>query len=112
MRRDDINLEAPSIGGEGNVIAYGHYGRPVLVFPSEQGQAWDYENNGMIGVLSDLIERGRIKVYCVDSFDAGSWVRKDLPLEERAHMHGLYEDWILSQSSPSSIKISPAYRTS
>ena len=100
MRRDSLSLEAPSIGGEGTVMAYGHFGRPVLVFPSEQGRAWDYENNGMIGVLSDLIEGGRIKVYCVDSFDAGSWVRKDLPLEERAHMHSRYEDWILSHVVP------------
>src|SRR3990170_3144146 len=82
MRRDHISLFSPAIGGSGDLIAYGHYGRPLLVFPSEQGRAWDYENNGMIGVLSHLIEAGRLKVYCVDSYDKGSWNDDTVPLEE------------------------------
>ena len=100
MRRHFIELHAPAIGGEGTVAVYGHYGRPVIVFPSEQGRAWDYENNGMVGVLSELIEGGRVKLYCVDSFDAGTWVREDVPLEDRARMHGAYEDWILNHVVP------------
>ena len=81
-------------------MAYGHFGRPLLVFPSEQGRCYDYENNGMIGVLSNLIHEGRLKVYCVDSFDASTWVDKSIPLEERAHRHNAYEDWILNQVVP------------
>jgi esterase/lipase superfamily enzyme len=97
MRRDHISLFSPAIGGSGDVIAYGNYGRPLLVFPSEQGRAWDYENNGMIGVLSHLIEAGRLKVYCVDSYDKGSWNDDSVPLEERARRHGAYEDWVVNQ---------------
>ena len=41
---------------------------------SEQGRAWDYENNGMVGAVADLIEAGRVKLYCVDSFDDRSLV--------------------------------------
>ena len=100
MRRDHIGVHAPAIGGDGDLIAYGHYGRPLLVFPSEQGRAWDFENNGMIGAISWLIDDGRVKVYCVDSFDAGSWARKDLPLEGRARMHEGYEDWIVNRVVP------------
>ena len=100
MRRDHLSLHAPAIGGDGDLIVYGHWGRPLLVFPSQQGRAWDYENNGMIGALSPLIEGGRLKVYCVDSFDAGSWDRHDLPLEERARLHGNYEDWIINHIAP------------
>src|SRR3712207_7420375 len=55
------------------MIAYGHYGRPVLAFPSEQGRCWDYEDRGMVASVASLIEDGRAKLYCVDSFDAGSW---------------------------------------
>ena len=32
MRREQVEIEAPSIGGAGTVIGYGHYGRPVLLF--------------------------------------------------------------------------------
>ena len=100
MRRDHVGVHEPAIGGDGDLIAYGHYGRPLLVFPSEQGRAWDFENNGMIGAISWLIDDGRVKVYCVDSFDAGSWTRNDLALEDRARMHEGYEDWIVNRVVP------------
>jgi esterase/lipase superfamily enzyme len=82
------------------VLRYGHWGRPVLVFPSEQGRAIDYENNGMVDAVSDLIEAGRAKLYCVDSADGHTWSRNDLPLEERARRHGEYEAWILNDVVP------------
>jgi esterase/lipase superfamily enzyme len=82
------------------VISYGHWGRPVVVFPSEQGKAIDYENNGMVGAVADLIESGRVKLYCVDSFDGETWSRTDLPLEERARRHRRYEAWMLGDVVP------------
>ena len=95
-----MRREASDIGGDGSVISYGHWGRPVLVFPSEQGRAYDYENNGMVDAVADLIDAGRVKLYCVDSFDAQTWSRADLPLEERARRHGAYESWIVDQVVP------------
>src|SRR5215212_5295109 len=94
------SLWSPAIGAEGGVLAYGHYGRPLLAFPSQEGPAWQYEERGMIGAIAGLIEAGRVKVYAVDSFDSGSWYRHDLSLDERAQLHGLYEDWIVNQVVP------------
>ena len=84
----------------GVTLAYGHYGRPVIAFPSENGQASDWEERGMTDALAELIDGGRIKLYCVPSFDSESWTRGDLPLEERAKRHGHYEWWILSRLVP------------
>ena len=100
MRRDHVRLPAPTVGGEGNLIAYGHYGRPVLVFPSEAGAAWDFENNGMVDAVRPLIDEGRVKLYCVDSHDGASWSNKALPVEERARRHADYESWIVDQVVP------------
>lgn len=99
MRRDHVSLRSDWIG-TGDMIAYGSWGRPLLVFPSEQGRCYDYENNGMIASIAPLIDAGRVKVYCVDSFDAGSWVDQGLPLEERARRHGAYEAWIVDRVVP------------
>ena len=82
------------------MIAYGHWGRPLLAFPSQEGPAWQYEERGMIEAIGGPIEEGRVKVYAVDSFDSGSWYREGLSLEERAQQHGRYEDWILNQVVP------------
>jgi esterase/lipase superfamily enzyme len=94
------SLWSPAIGAEASVLSYGHWGRPLLAFPSQQGPAWQYEENGMIDTIGDLIEGGRVKVYTVDSYDSGSWYRDGLSLEERAQQHGRYEDWIVNQAVP------------
>jgi esterase/lipase superfamily enzyme len=100
MRRDSVELWSPAIGAAGTVIAYGHWGRPVLAYPSEQGRAVDLENNGMVGAVADLLEAGRVKLYCVDSYDAASWSNQEIPVEERARRHGAYESWIVDTVVP------------
>ena len=99
MRREYVEIHSPNIG-TGGMLAYGHYGRPLLAFPSEQGRCNDYEDRMMIASLARLIEEGRLKVYCVDSYDAQSWQDKSAPLEERARRHGLYEEWIVQHVVP------------
>jgi len=99
MRRV-VDLFSPAIGASGTVIAYGHWGRPVLVFSSEAGRADDFEANGMVEAVSDLLDAGRVKLYCVDSYDAASWSDRSLPLEERARRHAAFESWILDQVVP------------
>jgi esterase/lipase superfamily enzyme len=94
VRRDHVEL------GPAAMIAYGHYGRPVLVFPSEQGRAWDFENNGMVAGVADLVDSGRVKLYCVDSADSYTWSDRSVPTEERARRHAGYEDWILDRVVP------------
>ena len=100
MQTSSVELYSPAIGQAGSVLGYGHYGRPVLVFPSEQGRAYDFANNGMVGAVADLVDGGRAKLYCVDSYDSASWAARDVPLEERARRHGAYESWIAEQVVP------------
>ena len=100
MNRRVELLHSPAVGAAGTVIAYGHWGRPVLVFPAEAGRAHDFESWGMVDAVADLIDAGRVKLYCVDSFDAQSWSNKGIPLEERAHRHNAYESWLLEQVVP------------
>jgi esterase/lipase superfamily enzyme len=100
MSREVAELWSDAIGAAGTVIRYGHWGRAVLVFPTERGRASDFENNGMLGAVGGLVEAGRLKVYCVDSYDAGSWSNRDIPLEERARGHARYESWILDDVVP------------
>lgn len=96
----EVNLPAPSIGADGTVLIYGHWGRPVLVFPSERGSAHDFADNGMIDAVGGLLEAGRVKLYCVGSYDGQSWSAEHLPLEERARRHEAYESWIVEQVAP------------
>jgi esterase/lipase superfamily enzyme len=100
MNRKSAELWSEAIVAAGTVIRYGQWGRPVLVFPSEQGHAADFESNGMLAAAGGLIEAGRVKVYCVDSYDAQSWSNREIPLEDRAPRHEAYESWILGSVLP------------
>ena len=44
----------------------------MLVFPSEGGSAWDFENNG-IASCEGCSKAAGSKLYCVDAFDSESW---------------------------------------
>jgi esterase/lipase superfamily enzyme len=96
MERRHVQLHPDGLG----LIAYGHYGRPLLAFPSEQGHCHDYEGNGMVDAIAGLIDAGRVKLYCVDAMDGRTWHDDSLPLEERARRHGVFEEWILGTVVP------------
>jgi esterase/lipase superfamily enzyme len=100
MRRDVVELWSPELGWSPRVIVHGHYGRPVLVFPSSEGRAEDFETNGMVDAVRPLLEAGRVKLYCLDSWDGGSWYRHDLELEHRARLHEAYERWVVHGAVP------------
>lgn len=100
MRRDVWELPAPALGGAGRVIAYGHWGRPVLFFPAEGGSAVDIEDRGLVDALADPLEAGRIKVYAVDSDDGSSWSDSSVPLEQRAQRYEGYQQWLVEQVAP------------
>ncbi|HET9946350.1 MAG TPA: alpha/beta hydrolase-fold protein [Actinomycetes bacterium] len=90
-----LELTSAVSGFRGQVVVHGHWGRPVLVFPSEGGSAWDYAEHGMVDAVRWLLDAGRVKLYCVDSADAFTWSDRSAPLEERARRHDLYERWVL-----------------
>jgi esterase/lipase superfamily enzyme len=81
------------------VFCYGDWGRPVIAIPSEQGEPWDWQDNGMVDALGWLLAERRLKLYCVASYDRESW-RSGLPLEEAARRHGHYEWWLIERVMP------------
>jgi esterase/lipase superfamily enzyme len=79
------------------VLVFGHWGRSVLVFPSAERTRYDWEQHGMVDAVRDLIEAGRCKLYCVDSWDSGTWWDDWLPREERARRHEAFERWVMDR---------------
>lgn len=52
---------------EVTLVRWGVVGKPVLLFPTAGGDAEEVERFQLIEVSSDLLEKGRIKVYSCDS---------------------------------------------
>ncbi|WP_298069383.1 alpha/beta hydrolase-fold protein [uncultured Mailhella sp.] len=51
----------------------GHGGKPVVVFPTQSGRCTDFNDFQMVDTVSELIEQGRIQLFCVDSIDRETW---------------------------------------
>lgn len=68
QRRYEI-INSLAIGRSMQILAFGHYGAPVIAFPSGGGQFFDFESNGMITAVAPFLEAGKIKIYCLESLD-------------------------------------------
>jgi esterase/lipase superfamily enzyme len=85
------------------VLVFGHWGRSVLVFPSQERSRYEWEEHGMVDAVRHLIDAGRVKLYCVDSWDSGTWHDNWLPREERARRHEAYERWVVDRVEGASV---------
>lgn len=68
---------------------WGHFGTPVLVFPTAGGDAEEVERNGLVSACMPLVESGRIKLYSCDSVAGNAMVAKAGAPE--------YRMWLLNQ---------------
>lgn len=79
---------------------YGHAGKPVIVFPSSGGSQNEYGDFGMIDSCKEFIDRGLIKVYTPDSVDNESWFSEEKSPHDMAHVHNLYDNYIVNEFVP------------
>jgi esterase/lipase superfamily enzyme len=79
---------------------YGHFGKPLLVFPTAAGFAHEWAAHEMTDVLSDLIEGGRLKLYCTESNVAEAWTRKEQAPDWRIRRHQVFEQYVLDELVP------------
>ena len=91
---------SPHLNRDMALKVYGHWGTPLLVFPCSLGRDYDYEGMGMIDAISEYIEGGRIKLFCVDSVDAESWYNFGVPPHERNARHEAYDSYIACEVIP------------
>lgn len=79
---------------------YGHSGKPLLVFPCQDGRFFDYEDQGMIDTIASFINAGRIQVFCVDSVDAQSFSAIGQDNRKRLETHEKYYNYIIEEVVP------------
>lgn len=58
---------SPRLQQDITVTRWGHYGTPVLVFPSAGGDAYEIERHHLVAACADLVGGGRVKIYSCDS---------------------------------------------
>src|SRR5688572_28613282 len=66
---------APATQATARVSRWGHYGTPVLLFPSAGGDFEEVERFHLVESIRGLVESGRVKVFSVDGLAAHAWLR-------------------------------------
>ena len=49
------------------VTVYGHWGPPLLAFPTTGGDEFEYERAGLVAGIGQVIDEGRVKLFCVNT---------------------------------------------
>ncbi len=62
---------------ETKLVRWGHFGKPLLLFPTAGGDAEEVERFFLIKVLEPFIHAGRIKVYSIESINGRTWLTED-----------------------------------
>ena len=73
---------------------YGHWGMPLLAFPTSGGDEWEMEGQGMVAALEEFIDGGRIKLFCVGSNGDQSFYNKGAHPLHRSWMQRQWDEYI------------------
>ncbi|NNM20794.1 MAG: hypothetical protein HKO55_05940 [Gammaproteobacteria bacterium] len=82
------------------LVRWGHYGTPVLLFPTAGGDAEEVERFHLIHSLAPLIDAGKIKVYSTDSVAGHTWVTGEHSTEYRSRVQNLFDAYIYHEVMP------------
>ena len=82
------------------INVYGHYGAPIVVFPTSGGDEYEYAGQGMIDALAHHIDSGRVKFVCVSSMNNESWYNKQAHPRHRSYVQALYDAYVADELVP------------
>ena len=78
------------------MLVFGHAGYPVILFPPSKGRYYTSKDFGLISSASQLIDEGKIKIYCPDGIDGRSWYNYEIHPSDRVKTHMAYERLVLN----------------
>jgi esterase/lipase superfamily enzyme len=93
-------MPSEALGHDMAFRVYGHDGRPVVAFPSQDGRYTDVEGFGLVESIAHLIEAGRMRLVAVDGVDWQSWTNASAHPADRARRHEAYDRHIAHEIVP------------
>lgn len=100
MYVENHHWDSPSLSRNMRIREYGHLGVPIVVFPCSLGHYDDYEGMGMVDAISDFIDGGIIRLFCVESVDAGTWFNFGVGPGERDRRYQEYDSYMVNEVVP------------
>jgi esterase/lipase superfamily enzyme len=89
------------------MLVFGHSGPRVLAFPASKHPFYDWENRGLVASLAEMVEQGRLQLFCVDQVDGESWYGWNRDPAQRASRQNDYDGYLLREVVPFTRSINP-----
>jgi len=81
------------------IVRWGNFGVPLLLFPTAGGDAEEVERFYMIKLLAPFIHEGRLKVYSVDSINGRTWIQHP-SVPHRVWIQQQYDKFVAKEVVP------------
>jgi esterase/lipase superfamily enzyme len=91
---------SPILGQRMPIVGYGHWGRPLLLFPTAAADFLENERFFLIKAVEPHILEGRVRVFSINSINSQAWMDHNLPVAEQARRHMLYARYIEDEVVP------------
>ena len=88
------------VNHEVTTVRWGHYGKPVLIFPTAGGDAEEIERFHVLDVLDELINAGKIKVYSCDSVAGRALLTREGSHAAQCRMIGRFQEFVYHELVP------------
>ena len=100
MHHEHHRWYSDRVGRDMGVNVYGHWGPPMIMFPTSGGDEGEYERHSLIGAIAEFIDGGRVKVFAVNVNHGDSiGSRRAHPLH-RSWMQRKYDAYIRDEVVP------------
>ena len=90
MQEKHLKFYSHILGREIDLLVSGHWGYPILMFPTSMGNYLQNKDFGLLDTVADLVDAGKIKLYNIGSIDFDSFYSKDLPSHVKIYNYNLY----------------------
>jgi esterase/lipase superfamily enzyme len=91
---------SPRLGYEMGVTVFGHWGPPMIAFPTSHGDPWEHERNSMIAALGEFIDGGRVKMFAVGSNTSDSFNNSGAHPFHRSWRQRMFDEYIRDEVIP------------
>lgn len=100
MQRILDSWYSPNLNREMEIVVYGHYGFPLLMFPSAAADYLEYERFYLIDSIKPMIESGKVKVFSINSINSESWLNDKISSRQKVVRHQEYNNYICDEVVP------------
>ncbi len=100
MKIQYVKKYSQALGRDMEYKTYGDGGHGIIVFPSQDGRFYDYQDFDMVATLSQYIDRGLIRLICVDSIDRETWSDMGGDHHRRIVLHERWYRYITEELIP------------